>query len=61
MITTKLVTPDSVIHESHITGYENLQDAERALSQDWPITSFTAHNVTVLADYDGCRLILQRA
>lgn len=61
MITAKLVTTDGAIGESSIAGYDSLLEAEKALSEDWPMTSLFVSNALVLKDYDGCRLILQRA
>lgn len=61
MITAKLVTPDGGVGESSITGYGSLLEAEKALAEAWPRTTLSVHNAVTLADYDGCRLILQRA
>lgn len=61
MITAKLVTPDMFCSEVSNTGHSTLTGAKKALSEDWPITSLSTDNVVVMADYDGCRLILQRA
>lgn len=60
MVTVRIVTPDSKVLPFSVAGYESLEDAERALSGTWPITKLIAYNVRVLADYDDCRLILQR-
>jgi len=59
MIASKLVTPDMIVSECSITGYGSIQEAAKALLNDWPVMTFIASNVAVLADCDGCRLILQ--
>ena len=61
MIISRIVTPDGYVGEPEKTGYASLLEAEKALSTDWPRTTLVAHNAVMLADYDGCRLILQRA
>lgn len=61
MITAKLVTPDGHIGDISITGYSDFAEAESALSESWPRTTLAVHNAITLADYDGCRLILQRS
>lgn len=59
-IISKLVTPDGYVSEPCLTGYLSLQDAERALAEDWPRTTLNLSNVLIMADYDGSRLVLQR-
>lgn len=60
MITSKIATAYWNMSDAFTTGYSSFEDAEKSLSEDWPITTLRAHNVIVMADYDGCRLILQR-
>ena len=59
MITSKLVTPNGTVSASNNTGYTSIKEARTALLNDWAIETFSAHNVSVLADTDGTRLILQ--
>ena len=59
MITSKLVTPDGHVSVCSNTGYSSIKDAAIALLSDWPTETFSAANVSVLADTDGYRLILQ--
>ena len=61
MIISRIVTPDIKTTAPCVTEYADLIEAQNALSQDWPMTTLVTNNVVVLADYDGCRLILQRA
>ena len=58
MITTKLVA-DGKVFEPNFVGYKNVQEGVKALRDDWPHVVLQAHNVCILADNDGCRLILQ--
>ena len=60
MITYKLIVGPYQGYTS-TTGYSSLVEAEKALAEDWPMTTLRASNVIIMADYDGCRLILQRA
>lgn len=59
MITSKLVTPDGHISICNNTGYSSIKEASATLLNDWPTETFSAHNVAILADTDGSRLILQ--
>ena len=59
MITSHIVTPDMRKTEPFITGYASLSEARKALSVYWHSCTFECHNVTVLADTDGSRLVLQ--
>ena len=59
MITSHIVTPDMRKTEPFITGYQTLDEAVKALLQDWHSFTFKCHNVTILADTDGSRLVLQ--
>ena len=59
MITSKLVTPDGHVSICHNTGYSSIKEALTALLNDWSTETFSAHNVSILADTDGSRLILQ--
>lgn len=59
MITSKLVTPDGHISICNNTSYSSIKEASTALLNDWPTETFSAHNVSILADTDGSRLILQ--
>ena len=59
MITSKLVTPNGNVSVCSNTGYHSIKEAKTALLTDWTIETFSAHNVSVLADTDGTRLILQ--
>ena len=59
MITSKLVTPNGIISDICKTGYQSINDAVSALKSDWPTETFSAYNVSILADTDGSRLILQ--
>jgi len=58
MITTKLVA-DGKVFEPAFVGYKDVQEGIKALRDDWPHIVLHAHNVAILADNDGCRLILQ--
>ena len=58
MITSKLVTPNGNVSVCN-TGYSSIKEARTALLNDWAIETFSAHNVSILADTDGSRLILQ--
>ena len=58
MITGKLVTQNGNVSVCN-TGYSSIKEARTALLSDWTIETFSAHNVSVLADTDGTRLILQ--
>ena len=59
MITSKLVTPDGHTSICNNTGYSSIKEASTALLNDWSKETFSAHNVAILADTDGSRLILQ--
>jgi len=59
MITGKLVDASGIPREQFITGYATLNEAYLSLRDDWPIKSLSVSDALVLADYDGCRLILQ--
>ena len=59
MITSKLVAPNGNVSICNNTGYSSIKEARTALLSDWTIETFSAHNVSVLADTDGTRLILQ--
>ena len=59
MITSKLVTPEGHISIRNNTGYSSIKEASTALLNDWPKETFSAHNVSILADTYGSRLILQ--
>ena len=59
MITSKLVTPDGHISICNNTGYSSIKEASTALLNDLSKETFSAHNVAILADTDGSRLILQ--
>ena len=59
MITSKLVTPSGIISDIRKTGYQSISDAVSALKGDWSTETFSAHNVSILANTDGSRLILQ--
>ena len=59
MITSKLVSPDGHVSTCNNTGYSSIKEASAALLNDWPTETFSAHNVSILADQLGCRLILQ--
>ena len=59
MITSKLVTPDGHVSVCSNTGYSSIKEAATALLNDWPTETLSTTNVSVLADTDGSRLILQ--
>lgn len=59
MITGKLVDSSGKPRDPFITGYTTMNEAIVSLSPEWPTETFSAHNVSVLADQTGCRLILQ--
>ncbi len=59
MITGKLVDSAGKSREQFVTGYATMDEAYLSLRDDWPIKSPSVSNALVLADYDGCRLILQ--
>ena len=58
MITTKLVAGGKVFDPCFV-GYANINAAIAALKDDWPHVTLHAKNVAILADNDGCRLVLQ--
>ena len=59
MITGKLVDAAGKPRESFITGYSTMSDACLALQESWPTKRLSVNNALVLADQQGCRLILQ--
>ena len=59
MITGKLVDAAGKPREPFITGYATMNEAYLALQESWPIVTERNHNSMILADQQGCRLILQ--
>lgn len=59
MITGKLVDEAGKPRQQFITGYASMNEAYLALQESWPTKRLSVSNVLVLADQQGCRLILQ--
>lgn len=59
MITGKLVDSAGKPREPFITGYASMNEAYLALHESWPTKRLSVSNALVLADQQGCRLILQ--
>ena len=59
MIIGKLVDAEGKPRNPFITGYATFNEAYLSLRETWPIKSLSVSNALVLADHQGCRLILQ--
>jgi len=59
MITGKLVDAAGKPRKPFITGYASMNEAYLALQESWPTKRLSVSNALVLADQQGCRLILQ--
>jgi hypothetical protein len=59
MITGKLVDAAGKPRKPFITGYASMNEAYLALQESWPTKRLSVSNVLILADQQGCRLILQ--